>query len=357
MDKYIDGMTGEEFEMFVAGILKQIGFRNIRFTKVSGDQGVDIIAEKEFVRYAIQCKRYSEPVGNKAVQEVISGKIYYDCHVGAVVTNNYFTESAKQLAEKAKIFLWDRDFLNEHICAEYEFPYIEFLKKENQRIKIHSIDDYGNSLLPVVLNTRDTTIKDLNEIHAMYFCGNSKDENKNFINSVMFSALYNCTPEFVKMILIDTTENILPIYNRIPHLMIPIVTNTQKSFAALNWVLSEMENRYIKIEENCVFDLKEYRKKSIYKSMEWIPFIEIIVNDLNDLIKFNKKEVMSIIQKISDYGDRVGVNMVVVREKRLTYTMDRTIEKNTKIERIMDNGFFISENEIYRVVNFFKERY
>ena len=87
-----DYMTGEDFEVYVAMILQQIGFVNVQLTKGSGDQGVDIIAEKDGVKYAFQCKRYDKPVGSKAVQEVFAGKFFYHCHAAVVVTNNYFTQ-------------------------------------------------------------------------------------------------------------------------------------------------------------------------------------------------------------------------------------------------------------------------
>ncbi len=109
-----DYMTGEDFEAYVAMILRQIGFVNVQLTKGSGDQGVDIIAEKDGVKYAFQCKRYDKPVGNKAVQEVFAGKFFYHCHAAVVVTNNYFTQSAKDLAYENGVVLWDREFLNKY---------------------------------------------------------------------------------------------------------------------------------------------------------------------------------------------------------------------------------------------------
>ena len=74
-----------------------------------------MIAEKEGVRYAAQCKCYSSALGNTPVQEVCAGKSMYNCHVGVVMTNNYFTAGAKQLAEKNGILLWDRDKLQQMI--------------------------------------------------------------------------------------------------------------------------------------------------------------------------------------------------------------------------------------------------
>ena len=70
----IDYMTGEDFELYVAQMLGKIGFYNIQTTKGSGDQGVDILAEKEGMKYDFQCKRYDKQVGNNAVQEVFAGK-------------------------------------------------------------------------------------------------------------------------------------------------------------------------------------------------------------------------------------------------------------------------------------------
>lgn len=112
-----DDMTGEEFEKFCIVILSKNNFINVKQTKSSGDQGVDILAEKDGIKYAIQCKCYSKPVGNHAIQEVYSGKDYYNCHIGVVLTNQTFTESAITLANKTNILLWDRKVLNKLITS------------------------------------------------------------------------------------------------------------------------------------------------------------------------------------------------------------------------------------------------
>lgn len=107
----IDGMEGHAFESYCANLLRKNGFENVIITPGSGDQGVDVIAVKDSIRYAVQCKCYASALGNTPVQEVCAGKNMYNCHVGVVMTNNYFTASAKQLAEKNGILLWDRDKL------------------------------------------------------------------------------------------------------------------------------------------------------------------------------------------------------------------------------------------------------
>lgn len=107
----IDGMEGHEFEYFCADLLVSNGFVDVRVTPGSGDQGVDILAVRDGVSYAIQCKNYSSPLGNAPVQAVNAGKTFYRCHVGVVLTNSTFTKGAVALAEATGVLLWDRTVL------------------------------------------------------------------------------------------------------------------------------------------------------------------------------------------------------------------------------------------------------
>ena len=95
----LDAMEGHAFEYACA--------------QGSGDYGVDITAEKKGKRYAVQCKRYSHKLDNSPIQEVKAGLVYYHCDVGAVMTNQTFTEPAKELARINGIQLWDRNVLIE----------------------------------------------------------------------------------------------------------------------------------------------------------------------------------------------------------------------------------------------------
>ena len=107
----IDTMEGHDFEFFCADLLRKNGFKNVSVTQGSGDQGIDIIAFKDDIKYGIQCKCYASDIGNKAVQEAYSGKTFYNCHIGVVLTNRYFTHSAQELAKNNGIILWDRSKL------------------------------------------------------------------------------------------------------------------------------------------------------------------------------------------------------------------------------------------------------
>ncbi len=104
-------VDGKQYEVFVAKYLKEQGFRQIRHTGATGDFGVDIVAKKHGIRYAVQCKFYSSSVSGAAVQEAVAGMAYYHCDRAMVVTNSGLTRGAKKLAE-----------VNEVLVLEYVEP-------------------------------------------------------------------------------------------------------------------------------------------------------------------------------------------------------------------------------------------
>lgn len=159
----IDCMSGEEFEEWIAGIFAKMGYR-VCLTEASNDYGADVIAWNKEEKIIIQAKRYSSPVGIKAVQELAGAMAYYEedelVKRGIVITNSTFTRQAQRLAQKCKITLWDRNFLIENILSDKnlrqaqlaeEIPTIDMSLKvyviigDNNRIKIYSsqpIDEF-----------------------------------------------------------------------------------------------------------------------------------------------------------------------------------------------------------------------
>ena len=109
LDQDFDLMNGRDFEYWCANLLERVGFEDVTVTQGSNDQGVDIIAVKNGERYAVQCKRYASPLGNKPVQEVAAGRNIYNCDRAAVMTNNFFTDGARRAAFANDVELWDRD--------------------------------------------------------------------------------------------------------------------------------------------------------------------------------------------------------------------------------------------------------
>ena len=112
----IDKMDGTVFERYLANLLKNRGFKNLRVTVAEGDYGADIIGDFEGEKYAIQAKRYNVlGVGVDAIYQVLGGKEYYQCSRTMVITNYWFTRAAKQLAQRSGTILIDRKQLGEWV--------------------------------------------------------------------------------------------------------------------------------------------------------------------------------------------------------------------------------------------------
>lgn len=110
----MDLMTGIEFENFIGKLFSRMGYETT-VTQASGDQGIDVIVEKNGKKYGVQAKCYSNTVSNSAIQEVVAGITFYKCDKAIVVTNNYFTRSAIDLAKANNVVLWNRDMLKTKI--------------------------------------------------------------------------------------------------------------------------------------------------------------------------------------------------------------------------------------------------
>lgn len=127
--QHIDLMSGLEFEEYTARLLNKLGYTNVTVTKASGDQGIDVLARKDGVRYAIQCKNYSGKLGNTPVQEVYAGKDFYGCDVGVVITNSTFTAGAYELANRIGVLLWDRNILQDLIYQTSKQSHVKRFKQ------------------------------------------------------------------------------------------------------------------------------------------------------------------------------------------------------------------------------------
>lgn len=115
VENLFDYMNGHDFEYFCADLLKKNNFCNVEVTQESGDHGVDILAEKDGITYAIQCKCYSKDIGNAAVQQAHTGKSIYRKDIAVVMTNRDFTQQAREEAEALGVKLWNREKLMEFI--------------------------------------------------------------------------------------------------------------------------------------------------------------------------------------------------------------------------------------------------
>jgi HJR/Mrr/RecB family endonuclease len=129
INKFINGITidsinslsGQDFEEFLYYLFLNLGF-DVTKTKSSHDYGADLILKINNIIITIQSKLYhNHSVGTSSVQEVYSSTKYYNANLGIVITNSYFTKSAKNLAKSTNVMLWDRDFLKQLLSLkEYE---------------------------------------------------------------------------------------------------------------------------------------------------------------------------------------------------------------------------------------------
>ena len=157
----IDLMDGHEFEYWTADMLRDMGFNSVEVTRGSGDQGVDVLAEKGGVKYAIQCKRYTSNLGNTPIQEVHAGKDMYHCHVGVVITNQYFTKGAKQLAEATGTLLWDRKYIEGYLTYKQKNKSESCCNPRaysNNDTEYHFSDEMIQKAIRVILETDQASV-------------------------------------------------------------------------------------------------------------------------------------------------------------------------------------------------------
>lgn len=113
----IDTMSGHDFEAFLKKLFEKMDYKVIR-TQLTNDQGADLIVEKDEEKTVVQAKRYSSHIGNKAIQEAVAAIKHYKCDNGMVITNNWFTAPATELAKSNNLNLIDRNRLKE-LIKEY----------------------------------------------------------------------------------------------------------------------------------------------------------------------------------------------------------------------------------------------
>lgn len=155
----IDLMDGYQFEAWCADALKVKGFINVSVTQASNDQGVDILAEKDGVKYAFQCKRYSSDLGNTPIQEVHSGKDYYHRHVGVVITNQGFTNGAVSLARETGTLLWGRKWIIDYLSQKYSVASTNAGQSSTQSASCDSNhDEMFDVAVDAVLETNQATV-------------------------------------------------------------------------------------------------------------------------------------------------------------------------------------------------------
>jgi len=135
------------------------------------------------------------------------------------------------------------------------------------------------------------------------------------INTLIASILYKARPDEVKLLMIDPKVVELSVYNGIPHLLIPVVTDPKKASGALNWAVQEMETRYAAFAETGCRDLKGYNKHLTENDEQTIPQIVIIIDELADLMMTAKGEVEEAICRLAQKARAAGIHLIVATQR------------------------------------------
>jgi S-DNA-T family DNA segregation ATPase FtsK/SpoIIIE len=149
------------------------------------------------------------------------------------------------------------------------------------------------------------------------------------INSLLMSILYKSKPNEVKLILVDPKVVELNVYNGIPHLLIPVVTDPRKAANALNWAVQEMTNRYEIFAKNSVRDINSYNsKKRAENPEEVIPKIVVIIDELADLMLVAAGEVEDSITRLAQLARAAGIHLVIATQRPSVDVITGTIKAN-----------------------------
>lgn len=149
------------------------------------------------------------------------------------------------------------------------------------------------------------------------------------INTIIMSILYKHSPDEVKLLLIDPKVVELSIYNGIPHLIMPVITDPKKASSSLYWAISEMEKRYKLFEENHVRDIKGYKKAAeTDDSMENLPYIVVIVDELSDLMMTAASEVEDYITRLAQKSRACGIHLIIATQRPTVDVITGTIKAN-----------------------------
>ncbi len=239
----------------------------------------------------------------------------------------------------------------------------------------------------------DVTIGDIAKMPHVLIAGATGSGKSVCINTLLTSILYKAKPSDVKLILVDPKVVELSVYNGIPHLLIPVVTDPKKAAGALDWAVSEMEARYAKFAEYGVRDIKGYNKViEREENGKKLPQIVIIIDELADLMMVAANDVEASICRIAQKARAAGMHLVVATQRpsvdiitgvikanipsRIAFTVSSQVDSRTILDQVgaetllgkgdmlyfptgemkpqRMQGAFVSDAEVENIVTFIK---
>ena len=182
------------------------------------------------------------------------------------------------------------------------------------------LPQFDKMKIPVVLGkdiSGDAQLLDLATTPHLLIAGSTGSGKSVCVNSMILSILYKRSPKDVKMILIDPKIVELKLYNDIPHLLTPVITEPKKAFQALQYCLCEMERRYAMLDHMGVRDIATYNKRIKERQIcqEKMPYIVVIIDEFADLMATTGKELESTVARLAAMSRAVGIHLVLATQR------------------------------------------
>lgn len=195
---------------------------------------------------------------------------------------------------------------------KYEFPRIELLNNEEEIKEVIQSKEYVESESKIIFGLKEglnIRIIKLEETSHILIAGTTGIGKTTLLDNIIINILYKSTPDETKLMILDTSSNGLGVYNGIPHLLIPVISDAKRSIGALAWIVKEIENRLKVFFMENVKDFVEYNKKMNNKIK--LPRIVIIVDEILDIVSCDKESVDDYLTKITKQGKKAGVFLIV----------------------------------------------
>ena len=178
----------------------------------------------------------------------------------------------------------------------------------------------STAAIPVILGkdiTGETQVIDLTSTPHLLIAGSTGSGKSVCVNSIITSVLYKKSPEEVRMILIDPKIVELKMYNDIPHLLTPVITDAKRAYMALQYGLSEMERRYNLLDALGARNIESYNKKAKESGMTapHLPYILIVIDEFADLMAANRKDLEQAIARLAAMSRAVGIHLILATQR------------------------------------------
>ncbi len=237
---------------------------------------------------------------------------------------------------------------------------------------------------------------DLAKMPHLMIAGSTGSGKSVCINSILTSILVHSSPEEVRMILVDPKVVELSVYNGVPHLIMPVITDPKKAAGALNWAVIEMQRRYKLFEEGQVRDIKSFNEK--YKNnpeVEHLPLVLFVIDELAELMMVASKEVETYISRLAALARAAGIHLLIATQRpsvdvitgvikanigsRIAFAVTSGVDSKTILDHVgaekllgkgdmlyapmsapqpvRGQGAFLSDDEVEAVVEYLKKTY